>query len=130
MTIKRRGIILYDHNCSICLIGMRLGDIYLRHHGWLFSPIQHEEICERLLHLDQETALQQMHVCSHRHIYHGYDAVSYIIANGNTNSLAWKMLQIPIFKKLGDKLYHWIAVNRHCSIRSTQQQCSRPSSDL
>lgn len=111
----KRRIIFYDGNCAICRIGKNLAQNFVSSHSWAVARIQDVTDPDRLLGCTAGQAMDSMHVFDDGQHFHAYHAVVHILCQGRQKSLLYRLLLNRYCKRLGDRLYSWVARSRPCA---------------
>jgi predicted DCC family thiol-disulfide oxidoreductase YuxK len=123
----RRGLVLYDGQCPLCLKSVAL----LKRLDWLrrFSYLDARERADLPAGAaaDPEKLLQEMHVLTPGgRLHHGFAALRW---------MAWRLpllwplaplLYLPGVPRLGQRLYLWVARNRFRLVPCHGGVCSLP----
>jgi len=111
----RRGWVLYDGDCSLCLGMVDRFAGTLRRRGFDLNPLQAPWVVERLA-LPPDRLLEEMKVLTAGgEVIGGAEAVLYL---SRAIWWAWPLYavgRIPVMKPVLRRAYRWVAERRHCA---------------
>ena len=112
---RKRRIIFYDGDCSICRMGLNLAQNVIDKDRWSAATIQDGMQHDTLLGCPQDQALESMHVFDQGRHYHAFEAVAYLLAHGKTQSWLFTLLRWKPIAAIGQACYRFIARSRPCA---------------
>jgi predicted DCC family thiol-disulfide oxidoreductase YuxK len=116
---NKHGWVLYDGDCAICIQLIQTCTPLFLSANLKPTPLQTGWVKERLGYSGTENAaelLQEMRVLTaHGQIYGGANAIIYLAGQFWWSKPFVYLAAIPGFHFLMDRVYRWIASNRHCS---------------
>jgi len=111
---QRRGWVLYDARCPLCLASVRRWGPALRRRGYAFAGLQEEWVRLRLGLQPGGVPPEMKLLRTDGSVLGGFDAVVHLM-----QALWWlaplaALARLPGIHTLGCGVYRWIAENRSC----------------